>query len=254
MSGPIPDDVDHERLEAMTAAQLWRLADALGVAGARWLPHAALVRTILTIQKARRLAERVRGIVRDLATAALAVPSIPPPPEHTPSGGLMQPPPPPTTASPEEIPPSALASETIARLYELQGKPAKAEAIREMARRRPTPGPPVHARRRGDDASRVTIALDGDALRLRWEIADRAWRGAEIRLGAAGRPTARIVATAPGRAPATIDTHISEADGEARLPVPPGLFARAAIGLVSADGRFVPAAHSPACKLLEEGM
>jgi len=109
--------------------------------------------------------------------------------------------------------PPELASETMARLYERQGKPDKAAAVRALLR-----GAHVEAH-----------AVDG-TLRIAWM------------LRASGPHVLRVVRFGGGET-AVEDRPIEGPGGAAQWTGPPG-WACVAIGRLADGDRFVPIAHA----------
>lgn len=112
--------------------------------------------------------------------------------------------------------PPEMASETIARLYESQGRPEKAASIRALI------GKPAHLQAR---------ARDG-ALEVTWHVSDPE----------PGPLLLRLVTFAPGGR-TTVDTPAAERSGTIALRCDPG-WTCVAIGRLDAE-RFVPLAHAP---------
>ena len=113
--------------------------------------------------------------------------------------------------------PPEMASETIARLYESQGRPEKAASIRALI------GKPAHLQAR---------ARDG-ALEVTWHVSDPE----------PGPLLLRLVTFAPGCGQATTDTIAPGPSGTIVLRAEAG-WACVAIGRRDAE-RFVPLAHAP---------
>jgi hypothetical protein len=112
--------------------------------------------------------------------------------------------------------PPELASETMARLFESQGRPDKAAAVRALL---------------AGEAHVEAVARDG-----RIEIA---WR-----IRSAGPLSLRVVRFAPGDGtPDTRDIPVDGPTGAVELPGPSG-WVCVAIGHPEGD-RFVPLAHAP---------
>ena len=111
--------------------------------------------------------------------------------------------------------PFEMASETMARLYETQGRPDKAAAIRALI------GKAAHVEAR---------VCDG-AIEVSWHAAE------------AGPVLLRLVVFAPGGGPLVTDTPAPAPSGTTLLRADPG-WACVAIGRHDGE-RFVPLAHAP---------
>ena len=220
--GPIPDDVDHERLEAMTAAQ--PSPPTRSASPVRWLP---------------------RGAVRDPRSAG-AAPARSGNRSKRNRGARSAVLPPPT--EPPRHQRRLRRGSTCARVGRLYASTTSDQAGQGRGDRDSAgahPGPPVRtpSRRRrepGDDHSTAARAAPawGSPSRL-------ARRG--IRLA---QPTTRRRASSRRLRTRPRSTRISPRPMEGAAAVRQAVPRARPSGSVI-DGRFVPAAHSPACKLLE---
>ncbi len=135
-----------------------------------------------------------------------------------------------TSLSATEIPP-ALATETMARLLESQGKTAQALALRARLARTP----------HQDAAPAVRMEQStAHGIELVWEGAEGARRGLVVRLWT------------PDAAPTQWELPVTTPQGRMRFDPPPNTTRMcAALGLLSPDG-FVPSARSAIIVLGDE--
>lgn len=133
----------------------------------------------------------------------------------------------PTTATLLEVPPRGVASETLARLYEAQGYPAKADRVRELLRTQSVP--------------LCELTAEQATLHVRWNL------GPNRRLTVGARPTLRIALLRPGKAQELRDLAVQDVSGQTSMVRPAGAVARASLGILQADGSFTSIVHSETC-------